>query len=49
MHRESLINCVLNSMRIAVREDGEAIECFEEFREKLKLAEIERQMEQSEM
>lgn len=49
VRRESLINCVLNSMQIAARADEEAIECFEEFREKLELAEIERQMEQSEM
>lgn len=49
VHRESLINCVLNSMQIAARADEEAIECFEKFREKLELAEMERQMEQSEM
>ena len=47
VHRES--NCVLNSMQIAARADEEAIECFEEFREKLELAEIERRMEQAEM
>ena len=39
----------LTSMEIAARADAEAAECFREFREKLELAETERQPEQMEM
>ena len=36
-------------MENAPRADAEAAECFREFREKLELAETERQLEQTEM
>ena len=49
VYRESLTDCILISMEIAARADVEAAECFREFREKLELAETERQLEQMEM
>lgn len=49
IYRDSLIDCVLDAMVIAAKADEEAAECLEQFREKLELAEIERQLEQTEM
>ena len=49
VYRESLTDCIMTSMEIAARADAEAAECFREFREKLELAETERQLEQMEM
>lgn len=49
VYRESLTECIMTSMEIAARADAEAAECFRKFREKLELAETERQLEQLEM
>lgn len=48
-HIDSLAYCLQKSADIAAEADREAIECFEEYRRKIELAEIERKMKALEM
>lgn len=48
-HIDSLAYCLQKSADIAAEADREAIECFEEYRRKIELAEIERKMQALEM
>lgn len=48
-HIESLAECLMKSAEIAAYADQEAIDCFEEFMEKLEEAEIQRKLAETEM
>ncbi len=48
-HIDSLTQCLLKSAEIAAYADQEAVDCFEEYRRKIELAEIERKLAEGEM
>lgn len=48
-HIDSLAYCLQKSAEIAAEADREAVDCFEEFMEKLEEAEIQRKMSELEM
>ncbi len=48
-HIDSLAYCLGKAAEISACADEEAIRCFEEYREKLELAEIKRKLESGEM
>lgn len=48
-HIDSLAECLMKSAEIAAHADQEAIDCFEEFMEKLEEAEIQRKLAETEM